>query len=115
MSDFYIMDKNRQQVRQLLMFKGDIKSLSVDLSSWADDNGNVTTAVWTVENGQAVIGTKAINSNVVSCIVTTANPGWSMIKLVASNSTYSEAIYIKCKAKDPQAFMLDDYRECHYA
>ena len=35
MADFYVMDKTRQQVRQLLQFKGDIKALTVDFSSLA--------------------------------------------------------------------------------
>lgn len=101
MSDFHVMDKNRVQERSIIRMVGDIKSLSVDFSSWADDNGAVTSAVWTVPNGGLVIGSEAIANNVVTCTTTTANSGRSMIKLVVSNASYSEAIYIRCMTKEP--------------
>ena len=110
MSDFYVMDKTRQQVRQLLQFKGDVKALSVDFSSWADDNGTLTSATWTTESGQASIGTETLSNNIASCLVTTSESGWSMIKLSVTDGTHTEAIYIKCMCKDPQAITaIPDY------
>ena len=94
MSKFYLMDETRQQIRRVLRFKGDIKSISVDCSSWADDNGTVTTATWSLESGQASIGTEALASNVASIILTTSEAGTSMIKLVITDGTHS----INCKA-----------------
>jgi len=114
MADFYVMDKTRQQVRQLLQFKGDIKALSVDFSSWADDNAAVTSATWSVESGQASIGTEALASNIASCLVTTSESGWSMIKLTVTDGTHTQAIYIKCRAKDPQTVTSDDYGMVNY-
>jgi len=109
MTKFYLMDEARQQVRQVLRFKGDIKSLSVDCSSWADDNGTVTTATWTVESGSLTIGTKALASNVASCILTTSTAGASMVKLVVTDGTHSEAMYIRVLVKDPQTATIPDY------
>ena len=103
MPDFYITDQNRQQVRQRLQFKGDVKSLSVDFNPWADDNGTVTSVTWSVESGNATIGTEALSSNVASSIITTSESGNSMIKLVATDGTHSEAVYIKVLTKDPQS------------
>ena len=115
MPDFYVMDKTRQQVRQWLQFKGDIKSLSVDCNSWADDNGAVTTATWSVENsGQASISGQTLVDNVASALITTTEAGWSMLKLVVTDGTHTEAIYIKCRAKDPQTYTSDDYGMYNY-
>ena len=102
MADFYLGSKTRQQIRQVLQFKGDAKALSVDCSPWKDDNGTVSTATWSVESGSASISSEALTSNVASCLLTTSSPGTSMIKLVVTDGTHSEAIYIKCKCKDPQ-------------
>lgn len=109
MSDFYIMDKTREQVRQLLQFKGDVKTLSIDFSSWADDNAAVTSATWTVERGQASISSETLASNIASCLVTTNTAGKSMIKVLISDGTRSEAVYIKVKCKDPQISSFNDY------
>lgn len=109
MPTFHIAEGTRQQVRRLLLFKGDVKSLSVDLSPWADDNGTVTTATWTVESGQAILSNKTLTSNVAACLVTTTEADSGMIKLVATDGTHSEAIYIRYVTKDPQAVATDDY------
>jgi len=110
MTKFFVLNEQREQVRRILHFKGDIKSHSVDFSSWADDNANVTSVTWTVENGQASIGTEALSSNVASIILTTTEVGWSMLKAVATDGTHSEAVYIKVLAKDPQIVSaIDDY------
>ena len=113
MADFYVMDKTREQVRQLLQFKGDVKTLSVDFSSWADDNAAVTLSTWTVESGQATLSSKTLTANVASALVTTSTPGSSMLKLVVTDGTRSEAVYIKVKCKDPQTTTSDDYGVCY--
>lgn len=95
------MDETRQQIRQVLRMKGDIKKISVDCNSWKDDNGTVTTATWTVESGTVSIGTEALSSNVASMILTTSTAGKSMIKLVITDGTHSEALYIRIVTKDP--------------
>ena len=101
MTKFYLMDETRSQVRQVLRFKGDMKKLSVDASSWADDNGTVSSAVWSVESGSVSIGTEALSSNVASIILTTSVADKAMIKLVITDGTHSEALYIRIVTKDP--------------
>ena len=114
MADFYILDKTRQQVRQLLQFKGDVKALSVDFSPWADDNSAVTTATWTVESGQATISAQSLSANIAIALVTTSTAGSSMIKILATDGTRSEAVYIKVKCKDPHTVTSDDYGFCYH-
>jgi|TARA_Y100000296_G_scaffold38168_1_gene44186 pantothenate kinase len=110
MTKFYLLDETRQQVRRILQFKGDVKAISVDCSPWADDNGTVTTATWSVESGSVSIGTEALASNVASAILTTSESGSSSVKLVITDGTHSEAVYFKVKCKDPQvATAVPDY------
>ena len=114
MADFYILDKTRQQVRQLLQFKGDVKTLTLDFSPWADDNAVVTSATWTVESGQATISAQSLTANVASALITTSSAGASMIKVLVTDGTRSEAVYIKVRCKDPQTTTSDDYGLCHH-
>ena len=109
MADFYLMDKTRQQVLRKLLFKGDEKALSVDCSSWADDNGTVTTATWAVKSGQVSIGTEALASNVASCILTSSESGNSMITLTVTDGTHTEVQYIRVRTKDPEVVLNMDY------
>ena len=109
MADFYLLDNPAQQTLQRIQFKGDVKSLDVDCSPWADDNGTVTTATWSVESGSASIGTEALASNVASMLLTTSVADSGVIKLVVTDGTHSEALYINYIVKDPQAYPTDDY------
>ena len=114
MPDFYVMDKTREQVRRVLQFQGDVKALSVDFSTWADDNAAVTSVVWSVESGQAAISAQSLANNVASALITTTTAGSSMIKLLATDGTHSEAVYIRVMCKDPQTTTSDDYGLCHH-
>jgi len=111
MTAFFIMDETRQQVRQMLHFKGDTsKRHTCDFSSWADDNGDVTAVVWTIESGQASISSEALANNVATIRVTTSEAGNSMLKAIASNANQSEAVYARLRAKDPQTIeAIEDY------
>lgn len=114
MADFSVMGRNRVQLRSIIRMAGDIKGLSVDFSSWADDNGDLVSVIWEVTQGGLVIGSESLANNLVSCITTTANSGRSMIKLIASNANYSEALYIRAMTKEPREGWLSDYRDCSY-
>lgn len=110
MTDFFVGTETRQQIRQILQFKGDIKKHTIDFSVWADDLAAVTGVTWTVESGDASIGTEALSSNLSSIILTTDNPGNSMIKALATDGTHSEAVYIRVLTKDPRiALSRNDY------
>lgn len=110
--DFYIDSNNRQQVRRVLQFKGDARQHSFDFGPWADDNGTVTTATWTVESGQATISGKTLASNVASAIITTPEADNGMITLSVTDGTHTKVVYIRYRCKDPQAVITDDYGLC---
>ena len=109
MANFYVMDDIRQQLRQWLSFKGSVRKLTVDYSSWADDNGNATSATWTVESGNATISSETLSNNVASALITTSEHGWSMITVSVTDGTHTNVIYIEVLAKDPRANLISDY------
>ena len=109
MPDFYLMDKTRQQVLRKLLFKGDVKKLSVDCSSWADDNGTVTSATWAVKSGQVSISSETLVDNVAACILTSSESGNSMLTLSVADGTHTEVQYIRVKTKDPEVVLNVDY------
>ena len=109
MTDFYISAANRQQVRRILQFAGDARKHTFDFNSWADDNGTVTTATWTVESGQATITGKTLTSNVASGIITTTYADSGMIKLSVTDGTHTKVVFIRYVCKDPQSPEANDY------
>lgn len=110
MSDFFVTSKQRQEIRQRAQYKGDVKALSVDFSPWAEDNSDVSTVTWSVESGNAAISSETLTSNVASALITTSEAGHSMIKLLATDGTHTEAVYIHIRARDPQAVgTIPDY------
>jgi len=110
MTDFFIGNETRVGVRNILQYKGDVKKHSFDFNVWADDNAAVTSITWTVESGQASIGTETLSSSVAGIILTTSEQSAGIIKGVATDGTHSRAIYVRYLAKDPQSFAdIPDY------
>lgn len=108
--NFYVTDKNRLQPRQITQYKGDVQSHTVDFSSWAEDNSDVTDVTWTVESGQASIIGESLASNVATINLTTSESGHSMIKATATDGTNTKVVYIRIRCRDPQAYSeIPDY------
>jgi len=109
MTDFFVTNEQRIQVRDIIHFAGDIKKHTVDFNMWVDDNAAVTGVTWTVESGSASITSESLSSNVATIVLTTDQSSISMLKAVATDGTHSESVYIRVRAKDPQAEIEDDY------
>jgi len=62
----------------------------------------------TVESGDAAVGNEALASSIKTFTVTTANSGWSMLKVLATAGNNKQAIYIQVYAQDPDT-VADDY------
>src|SRR3990167_6370836 len=106
--DFFIAE-GRQHPRRILQYKGDVKSHSFDFTPWADDNGALTTATWTVESGQVTLSSKTLASSVASALFTTTEAGNSLVTLSVTDGTHTEVVYIRVFAKDPQIVTSEDY------
>lgn len=104
-------NNRRQQLRQMLSFKGQTETVTVDYSPWSDDNGTVSAVTASVESGQASIGNESLTSNVKTMTITTAETGASMIKLSATAGNNVDVSYLYVFSKDPQA-KTEDYGLC---
>lgn len=108
--DFVIRDNDRQQVRQApTQFVGEVLPVSFDFSPWADDNGAITSATWSIVSGSATISGEALSGNVASALITTASAGPTLVKILAVGATHTKRINFRVFAKDPQNWPVWDY------
>ncbi len=113
MADYYIGAGRPQRLSPILTMMGDVRSLTIDLSVWAEDNSAVTTVTWTTQSGQAAISSASVASSVATCTLTTAQAGQSMIKAVATNGTKTIVLYLRVATKDPYTYPISDYWPCY--
>jgi len=80
----YVIPQNRKiQRRNLLAFKGEGQKIQYDFAPWEAENGTVTTVTWSIISGQASISSETLASSKASAIVTTTEPGRSIIEIKA--------------------------------
>jgi hypothetical protein len=106
---YYIGSERPQILSPILAMKGDIQTIELDFSVWAEDNSAVTSVTWTTESGQAAISSASVASSVATATLTTSEAGTSMVKAVATNGSKSIAAYLRVVTKDPQACVTTDY------
>ena len=62
---------------------GQARNYSVDANYWADKEGaTLTSAVWSVEEGDATVASDSESANVSTALVTTSKEGDSLIKVI---------------------------------
>ena len=110
--EYYLRDNDRQDVRQTSVMKGDVLPVSIDAAPWAEDNGAVTGATWSVESGNAAISGEALASNIASAVLTTSESGPSLIKVLLAGATHTKRFNLRVYAKDPEQ-RSNDYGFCH--
>lgn len=91
----------------LRVFKSETHPVSVDFSPLADENGNFTSATWTVESGTASVSGAAFFSNVATANVSFSDEGTSLIKISATNGTLTKNFFLKIKANSPDFEVMD--------
>ena len=112
MKSFVIRANDPIQVRHQLAFKSGVETVQFDFSPWADDNGSVSAVTWEVKSGNAAVSGEALASNVATAQITTADQGFSMIKLSAVGTTDTKVIHLRIVAKDPYQ-QANDYGFCN--
>ena len=82
-------------------YEGDALKLTVDVRTEAVAQGtSVSSAAWTVEDGDASVSGEALASNVATALITTTNDGISKINVVitlADNQIINQIIKVVCK------------------
>ena len=104
----YTVRANRNiQERKMLAFEGESQEVQYDFSPWEEDNGSVTSVVWSVENGQVSIGSESLASSIASIVLTTSESGESSIKLTATAGSNVFVTYLMVVCKDPTGHFVD--------
>lgn len=65
---------------------GDVTKYSFDCSPWAEDNEAITSAVWTIESGEASVSGQAIASNVLSAVLSLSTSGKVLVSVLLSTA-----------------------------
>lgn len=108
----YIVKSNRnQQVRSLLAFKGESQTIEYNFLPWEDDNGSVTTVVWTLKTGTASISNEALASSLATASIATTDVGSSLITITATSGNNILVTTLRVVSKDPE-FRIHDYGIC---
>jgi len=109
MRRIYVTANRSQQIHNFVMMINDAEKFIIDYSPWVDDNGTVTFVTASVKSGQAAISGESLTSNVKEMAVTVSEQGKALIKLTATDGTYTNVIFIKLLVKDPEIIFDDDY------
>ena len=111
MKTYYVKSNANQQVRAILSFKGKSQTIQYNFLPWEEDNGSVTSVVWSVKSGDASVSNESLSSSIASAVITTANAGSSLITLTATAGNNVEVLTLRVVAKDPE-YRIHDYGIC---
>lgn len=107
---FIIRANDTGQMRHIRAIEGQAQAITVDFAPWAEDNGALTAANWSVIAGNAAISGAALASSVSTMTLTTTDTGGSIIEVKGSNANYVEPIRFRVMARDPQSHVTNwDY------
>lgn len=108
----FIVTANRNRdIEQVLTFKDGVEKVTIDYSPWEDDNAAVTAITWTVQSGQATVGSTALASSVATGYITTTEQGASLIQVKATAGSNTHVMHLEVRAKDPE-YPSQDYGLC---
>jgi hypothetical protein len=112
MKSYTVKSNRNQQLRSLLAFKGESQTVEYDFTPWEEDNGSVSSVVWTVKSGQAGVSNESLASSIASALITTSDAGSSLITLTATSSTGEVLVTtLRVVSKDPE-YRINDYGIC---
>jgi trans-2-enoyl-CoA reductase len=90
-------------VQSFQQYSGEAFTYTVDWTVKVGKAGtSVSTATWSVQDGNATISGEALASSVTSALVTTGSEGCSLIKVIGVWADGQKDVhYFKVKAQDP--------------
>lgn len=111
MPEYFITAENNTGIFHDVQYKDGAQTYTIDFSPWAEENGSVTTATWTLKAGDAAISGESLTSSVATALVTFSNSGRNLIQIKGANGTETFIAHIDILVKDPQ-LNADDYGFC---
>jgi hypothetical protein len=107
-NSFVVRDNDRVGIRRMTTIKGAVEPIAFDFSPWAEDQGNVTSATWSVIVGKATLSSKALSSNVASAVLSTPEPGETVIQILGIGATHTKPVRIRVYTRD-ESTPISDY------
>lgn len=104
----YTVRANRNiQERRMLAFEGESQEVQYDFTPWEEDNGLVSSVVWSVEKGQVSIGSEDLTSSIAGAVISTPDSGESLIKITATAGSNIFVTHLRVMCKDPTGHFVD--------
>ena len=88
---------------------GSARTYTIDLSPWAEENNNITSANWTVIKGTASVTNKTLSNNVVSALITFNNAETNLIKIELDTGTQKKIVWLTVRVYNPEDNYVRDY------
>lgn len=89
---------------------GDSVSYSFDATPWQEDNSTITSAAWVLESGNVTVTDKTLVSGVASALISSSEPGRSIVSVLLQTATAKKKIYLVVHATDNTAiYTHSDY------
>ena len=86
-----ITTENNQQIFNEVLLKSQVEKVTVDLTNWCEDNGDVVTAEWSTITGNVSVSNDSDSANVLTAYLNADDAGNSLIRCKV---TTSEAVYV---------------------
>lgn len=105
-----VYDPDRSRLRKRQITKGDVLNFSVDANMWAArDGSSLSSAVWSVVDGDTVsVGADSESGNVSTAAVTGSDGGISLVKVVLTLAdSQVGTIYIEFHVMDRESDKSD--------
>ena len=100
-TEFFITSRNNPRKFIDTAFKGAAVQYTFDLTQWSEENGDITSATWTVVDGQAAVSGASETANVCTALVTFSEAGGNLIKVSATTGSEIYVAYLDVLACDP--------------
>ena len=111
MRTYYATARRIRGANRFIAYKGGAELIRFDWSSWAVENGALTSVAWLVEYGNLTISSETLSSSVGQAKVTFNETGGSLTKLTATSANGIDIQYINILTKRVAGF-ADDYGMC---
>lgn len=108
---FFVTPRRVRGVNRFIAYEDGVELVQFDYRAWAQENGDVSSVTWTVEDGQVAISSETLSANVAQAKFTTTERGGSLVKIKAVSSGGTDIQFVRVMCRAPNRF-VDDYGMC---
>lgn len=108
-TDFTLTSKTRVDSFKDNVSIGDAITYAFDLTPWQEDNAAVTGVTWTLDRGEATIGTPALAAGIATALIAFTTHGCVLIALLITTATAVKKVWLEILVRDEQNNLVNDY------